>query len=88
MLLLLFLPSNFFLPLDILGVDYSKNGNKVSKFFKINYSRRVSSISKKTSNSNYKRIYSLFNVGLILFNLVYESPHYFKLKFNFHLYDL
>ncbi len=74
--------------LTIIGADYSKSGNRVSKLFKIPHSYRVTSGCSDNSKANYKRYYSIFNTGLILFNLVYESPHYYNLKFNFKLYDV
>ena len=42
--------------------------------------------NKKTSN--YRRFLSIFNTGLILFNLAHDSPHYYNLKVNFILYDI
>ncbi len=74
--------------LTIIGADYSKSGNKISKFFRIPHSYRVTSGCSNNSKANYRRYYSIFNTGLILFNLVYESPHYYNLKFNFKLYDV
>ena len=75
--------------LTIIGVEYSKSGSsKISKYFRIRYSRRVSANSSNNKKANYTRYYSIFNTGLILFNLVYESPHYYNLKCNFILYDV
>lgn len=74
--------------ITILGAKYSKAKSHISKYFKFTYSKRVSSNSKNKKTSNYKRFYSLFNTGLILFNLAYESPHYYNLKVNFVLYDI
>ena len=75
--------------LTIIGVSYSKNGNNcVAKFFKITYSKRVSKNCKDNKNANYKRFLSLFNTGLLLFNLATDSPHFFNLRFDFHLYDI
>lgn len=74
--------------LTIIGAEYSKSGNTISRFFKIPYSKRVTSGCSNNNHANYKRSYSIFNTGLILFNLVYESPHYYNLKFNFKLYDV
>ena len=73
--------------LTIIGADYSKGKSHVSKFFKFRYSKRVSS-KNNSKRPNYKRFYSLFNTGLILFNLAYESPHDYNLKINFKLYDV
>ena len=75
--------------LTILGATYSKNGsNKLTKYFKISYSKRVSKDSKNNKNANYRRFLSLFNTGLILFNLAYESYHYYNLRFDFIFYDV
>ena len=74
--------------ITIIGADYSKSKGNISKFFKITYSKRVSTNSESKKTSNFKRFYSLFNTGLILFNLAYESPHYYNLKVNFILYDI
>lgn len=74
--------------LTIIGADYSKSKGKISKYFKIRYSKRVSTNSESKKTSNYRRFLSIFNIGLILFNLAYESPHYYNLKINFQLYDI
>ena len=74
--------------LIIIGADYSKAKSNVPKYFKIRYSKRVSANSNSSQAPNYTRLYSIFNTALILFNLVYESPHYYNLKFNFKLYDI
>ena len=74
--------------LTIIGADYSKNGTKISKHFKFSYSKRVASLSSNKKTANYKRFYSVFNTGLILFNLALDSPHYYNLKTNFILYDI
>lgn len=47
--------------LTIIGAIHSKSGNKVSKLFRIPYSRRVSSGCSNNKNANYKRCYSIFN---------------------------
>ncbi len=73
--------------LTVIGADYSKSG-KISKFFRIPYSYRVSPGCSNNKKANYRRYYSIFNTGLILFNLVFESPHYYNLKCNFILYDV
>ena len=69
------------------GVPFFSKSN-VPKYFKIRYSKRVSANSNSCKAPNYTRLYSIFNTALILFNLVYESPHYYNLKFNFKLYDI
>ena len=74
--------------ITIIGTEYSKAKSHISKYFKIRYSKRVSTNSENKKTSNYKRFLSLFNTGLILFNLAYESPHYYNLKVNFQLYDI
>ena len=74
--------------LTIIGAEYSKSKGKISKYFKIRYSKRVSTNSENKKTSNYRRFLSIFNTGLILFNLAYESPHYYNLKVNFILYDI
>ena len=66
--------------LTILGSDYCKNSNHYKNYFKIRYSRK--------SGNNYKRTFSLFNTGLFLFNLAFESTRYILLKCNFVLYDV
>ena len=65
--------------LTILGADYSKN----SKCYK-----KVKIDTHTTRNGKRIRIMSLFNTGLTLFNLAYESSFYIRLPFNFKLYDI
>ncbi len=66
--------------LTILGADYSKNKTHFKNWLKIKY-------SKKNGCSN-KRIFSLFNTGLLFFNFAFESTKYVVLKCNFILYDI
>lgn len=66
--------------LIILGSDYSKNSCNFKNCFKFKCSRR--------NGNNKKRTFSLFNTGLFLFNIAFESTKYFVLKCNFMLYDL
>lgn len=66
--------------LTILGAYYSKNKGHFKNYFKIKY-------SKKNGASN-KRIISLFNTGLLFFNIAFESTKYVLLKCDFLLYDI
>ena len=66
--------------LTILGADYSKNKSHFKNYLKIR-------CSKKNGN-NLKRSISLFNVGLIYFNLAFCSTKYAIIKCNFLLYDI
>lgn len=66
--------------LTILGADYSKNKSHAKDFYKFRYSKK--------NGANSKRIFSLFNTGLFLFNLAFCSTKYFNLKCNFLLYDI
>lgn len=66
--------------LTIIGVDYSKNKNHFNNHFKLR-------ISKK-NGSGRKRTLSLFNTGLTLFHMAFNSYIYFNLKCNFILYDI
>ena len=66
--------------LTILGSYYSKNKGHFKNYFKIKY-------SKKNGASN-KRIISLFNTGLLFFNIAFESTKYVLLKCDFLLYDI
>ncbi len=69
--------------LFIIGTDYSKKSRyRIPKPFRIRCSQRIG------NSPCYKRKISLFNIGLIIFNLAFNSPHYYLLKFNFHLYDI
>lgn len=66
--------------LTIIGVDYSKNKNHFNNHFKLK-------ISKKNGSAR-KRILSLFNTGLTLFRMAFNSYTYFNLKCTFILYDI
>lgn len=66
--------------LTILGADYSKNKNHYKNYFKIKYSKK--------NGKNFKRTISLFNTGLIYFNLAFCSYKYSVIKCNFLLYDI
>ena len=66
--------------MTILGADYSKN-TKCYKDVSIN--------THKTYKDGTKiRIMSLFNAGLTLFNLAYESFRYIRIPYSFKLYDI
>lgn len=65
--------------LTIIGADYSKN--KSHSHFNI---RDV----QNHSNSQPSRRFSLFNLGLTIFNRCYYNNVDFLLKFNFVLYDI
>ncbi len=66
--------------LTIVGADYSKN-TKCYKNVKI-------TTHKKYSNGKKIRVISLFNTGLILFNLAFNSRKYIRIPFSFKLYDI
>lgn len=68
--------------LSILGSDYCKNKSHHKNYFKIRYSK------KNPDNSKTKRIISLFNTGLIYFNLLFNSSRSTTIKCNFILYDI
>ena len=65
--------------LTILGADYSRNSrcykNKPIETHTIVNGKKV-------------RIMSLFNTGLTLFQLAFNSPVYLRVPFNFILYDI
>lgn len=65
--------------LTILGTDYTKNSNCYKKV-KIETHTKINGI--KT------RVMSLFNVGLTLFHIAYNSKVYIRIPFNFILYDV
>ena len=66
--------------LTIMGADFSKN----SKCYK-----NVKITTQKYSKSGKKiRTMSLFNTGLTLFHLAYNSPKYIRLPFRLILYDV
>ena len=65
--------------LTIIGSDYVKNKNK--------YHLKIRDV-RKHKNGTTTRLYSLFNIGLSIFNLCYYNYIDFKLKFNFLLYDI
>jgi len=65
--------------LTILGADFSKN-SRCFKNVKINTHTII--------NGTKKRVMSLFNTGLTLFHIAYNSSRYIRLSFNFILYDI
>lgn len=69
--------------LTILGVDYSKN-TRVYKDVKIETHKNYNINGKKIK----KRIMSLFNVGLTLFHLAFNSIIYIRIPLSFKLYDI
>lgn len=52
--------------ITIISIDYSKRGSRVSKYFKITYSKRVTAGCSKNRNANYERYYSIFNTRITL----------------------
>lgn len=66
--------------LTILGVDYSKNSNKYQNNLKIHY--------YKKEKTGIKRLFSLFNTGLLYFNLLFNSHNKIRIKCNFILYEI
>ena len=66
--------------LTILGVDYSKNSHNYNNCFKFRCSKK--------NGKNNKRTFSLFNTGLMFFNLAFETNKKILLKCNFKLYDV
>lgn len=65
--------------LTIIGADYVKN--------KHHYSLKIRDTRKHKDNTS-SRLFSLFNLGLTIFNLCYYNTVNFVLKFNFVLYDI
>lgn len=69
--------------LTILGADYSKNYN-CYKHVKITTHKYFI----KNGIRVKKRVMSLFNTGLTLFHLAFNSSRYIRLPFSFTLYDV
>ena len=65
--------------LTILGSDYVKNKNQ--------YHLKIRDVRRRNRKLPIRR-YSLFNLGLTIFNLCYYNSINFNLKFNFILYDV
>ena len=69
--------------LTILGIDYSKN-TRCYRNVKIETHKTYIIDGKKIK----KRIMSLFNVGLTLFKLAFNSLNYIRIPLTFKLYDV
>ena len=69
--------------LTILGADFSKN-TKCYKNVKITTHKNYNVNGKKVK----RRVMSLFNVGLTLFKLAFNSPVYIRIPVTFTLYDV
>lgn len=65
--------------LSIIGSDYVKN--------KTSYRLKIRDVHKHPGK-HPTRLYSIFNLGLTIFNLCYYNSIDFTLKFNFLLYDI
>ena len=69
--------------LTILGADYSKN-SCCYKTVKITTHKYFIENGIRVK----KRVMSLFNTGLTLFHLAFNSSRYIRLPFSFTLYDI
>ena len=69
--------------LTILGTDYSKNSS-CYKNVKITTHKYFIENCIRVK----KRVMSLFNTGLTLFHLAFNSSRYIRLPFSFTLYDI
>lgn len=65
--------------LTIIGAYYSKNSNIY---------KGVTFTTHTTSKNSKIRTVSLFNTGLLLFNLATNSEHYILLPLDFILYNI
>lgn len=65
--------------LSIIGSDYIKNKHA--------YHLKIRDV-RICKGKHPKRLYSIFNLGLTIFNLCYYNNVNFTLKFNFVLYDI
>ena len=65
--------------LTLLGVEFSRN-NSCYKDVKIT--------THKIINGSKKRVISLFNVGLTLFHIAFNSSRYVRIPYRFILYDI
>lgn len=66
--------------LTIVGADYTKNSSC--------YKKTKLTTHKKFKDGSIKRVMSLFNVGLTLFKLAYNSKTYIRIPVSFILYDV
>ena len=66
--------------LTIFGADYTKN-SKCYRNVKL-------TTHKRFKDGSFKRVMSLFNIGLTLFKLAYNSSKYIRVPFSFTLYDI
>ena len=62
------------------GADYTKNSKC--------YNKVKLTTHKKFKDGSIKRVMSLFNIGLTLFKLAFNSSRYIRVPFNFILYDI
>ena len=69
--------------LTILGTDFSKNSN-CYKNIKLT-THKIYIINGKRIK---KRVMSLFNTGLTLFKIAFNSFNYIRLPLTFKLYDI
>ena len=65
--------------LTILGTDFAKN----SRCY-----RNIKIDTHTTINGKKVRVMSLFNTGLTLFHIAYNSRRYIRIPYNFILYDI
>ena len=65
--------------LTIIGIDYTKNYNHVKKNLNIKF-------VKNNKNGKPIRILSIFNLGLTIFRMCYNSYINYKIKTNMQLY--
>ena len=69
--------------LTILGADYSKN-TRCYKDVNLETHKTYNIDGKKVK----KRVMSLFNAGLTLFKLAFNSSVYIRIPVSFQLYDI
>ena len=65
--------------LTIFGADYTKNSNCY---------KNIKLTTHKKFKDGVKRVMSLFNIGLTLFKLAFNSNKYIRIPFSFTLYDI
>ena len=66
--------------LVIFGADYTKNSSC--------YKNVKLTTHKRFKDGSIRRVMSLFNIGLTLFKLAFNSLKYIRVPFNFTLYDI